>query len=61
VEAFLLFGMGMTLTKEEDIRLKPIRETLYAALGLANDLFSFDREYTEFKESGKLQTLTNAV
>jgi ophiobolin F synthase len=61
VEAVLLFGMGMTLTEEEDIQLDPIRDQCYAALSLANDFFSFDREYTEFKDSGKSQTLRNSV
>jgi geranylgeranyl pyrophosphate synthase len=53
--------MGMTLTKEEDAELAPIRKPCYAALGLANDYFSFDREYAEFQDSGKSQTLTNSV
>lgn len=57
----LLFGMGMTLSEEEDAQLDPIRKLCYAALGLANDYFSFDREYAEFKESGDSQTLTNSV
>ncbi|KAI5376644.1 hypothetical protein J4E82_004590 [Alternaria postmessia] len=61
VEAMLLFGMGVTLTKEEDIQLEQIRKPCYAALGLANDFFSFDREYADFEKSGKSQTLTNAV
>ncbi|CAN9449237.1 unnamed protein product [Alternaria alternata] len=61
VEAMLLFGMGVTLSKEEDIQLEQIRKPCYAALGLANDFFSFDREYADFKKSGKSQTLTNAV
>ncbi|KAI4940773.1 hypothetical protein J4E91_011217 [Alternaria rosae] len=61
VEAMLLFGMGMTLTEDEDHQLEPVREPCYAALGLANDLFSFDREYAEFKDAGMSQTLTNAV
>ncbi|CAN9134015.1 unnamed protein product [Alternaria alternata] len=61
VEAMLLFGMGVTLSKEEDIQLEQIRKPYYAALGLANDFFSFDREYADFEKSGKSQTLTNAV
>ncbi|RYN20222.1 Fusicoccadiene synthase [Alternaria tenuissima] len=61
VEAMLLFGMGVTLSKEEDIKLEQIRKPCYAALGLANDFFSFDREYADFEKSGKSQTLTNAV
>jgi hypothetical protein len=34
---------------------------LYAALGLANDCFSFDREYALYIAFGKQQTLNNAV
>jgi hypothetical protein len=61
MEAMLLFGMGMTLSKEEDAQLDSIRKPCYAALGLANDYFSLDREYTEFQESGESKTLTNSV
>jgi len=57
----LLFGMGMTLTEEEDHQLEPVRKPCYAALSLANDFFSFDREYAEFKNTDTTQTLTNAV
>ncbi|RMZ70974.1 fusicoccadiene synthase [Pyrenophora seminiperda CCB06] len=61
VEAMLLFGMGITLSAEEDAQLDPIRKPCYAALGLANDYFSFDREYAEFQEAGASKTLTNSV
>ncbi|USP73611.1 fusicoccadiene synthase [Curvularia clavata] len=44
VEAMLLFGMGIILSEEEDAELDPIRKPCYAALGLANDYFSFDRD-----------------
>ncbi|KAF3052121.1 hypothetical protein E8E11_010999 [Didymella keratinophila] len=37
VEAMLLFGMDITLTKEEDRHLESVRKPCYAALGLAND------------------------
>jgi hypothetical protein len=56
----MLFGMGMTLTKEEDAELKDIVYPCYAALGLANDYFSFDREYEELQQS-EAKSLTNAV
>jgi hypothetical protein len=56
----MLFGMGMTLAKEEDAELKDIVYPCYAALGLANDYFSFDREYSELQKSGA-KSLTNAV
>ena len=58
----MLWGMGMQLTQEEDRQLAPIIQPCFAALGLANDYFSFDREYDEFKQSGRAATnLTNAV
>lgn len=53
--------MGMTLSEEEDAQLEHIRKPCYAALGLANDYFSFDREYAEFQGSGQSQTFTNSV
>jgi hypothetical protein len=61
VEALMLFGMGMTLSPAEDILLAPLRYPCYAALGLANDYFSFDREYALYIRSGRRQTLSNAV
>jgi hypothetical protein len=60
VEAVMLFGMGMTLTKEEDDSLRDVVQPCFAALGLANDYFSFDKEYEEFTKSGST-TFTNAV
>jgi hypothetical protein len=56
----MLFGMGMKLTEEEDAQLENVVHPCFAALGLANDYFSFDREYEEFKNS-KATSLTNAV
>jgi hypothetical protein len=56
----MLFGMGMQLTKEEDEQLAPVVRPCFAALGLANDYFSFDREWEEFSKSGA-STLTNSV
>jgi ophiobolin F synthase len=60
LEALLLFGMGVTLTEEEDAKLEPIRRPCFIAIGLANDYLSFDREYLELESAG-LQTLNNAV
>jgi hypothetical protein len=61
VEALTLFGMGMTLSPTEDALLAPFRHPCHAALGLANDYFSFDREYALYIHSGRRQTLSNAV
>lgn len=60
-EALLLFGMGITLTEEEDRRLESARNSSYAAIGLTNDFLSFDREYDEFQASGQSQIFMNAV
>jgi hypothetical protein len=57
----MLFGMSITLSPTEDKLLTPFRYPCYAALGLANDYFSFDREYALYIKSGKRKTLTNAV
>jgi hypothetical protein len=43
----MLFGMGMTLTDEEDEQLSNIIWPCYASLALANDYFSFEKEWDE--------------
>lgn len=46
----MLFGVGIQLTEDDDKCLKQVVEPAYAALGLANDFFSFDKEYAEHLE-----------
>ncbi|EUC50502.1 hypothetical protein COCMIDRAFT_82073 [Bipolaris oryzae ATCC 44560] len=60
-ESLALFGMGLVLTEEEEAILDPIRRPWYRALTLANDYFSFEREYLELIESKELKTIKNAV
>ena len=60
VDKLMLFGMGMTLSRDELAQLAPITRPCYAALGLANDYFSFDVEYEVFKRS-PAKTMTNAT
>ncbi|KAK5124909.1 hypothetical protein LTR85_001099 [Meristemomyces frigidus] len=60
VEAIMLFGMGETLSSDEDAQLASIVAPCFAALGLANDYFSFDRELAELQESEE-SSMTNAV
>lgn len=58
------FGMGILLTKEEEEILAPITKPCFAALGLANDFYSFDIEWKEFQEKllhEKSPTMTSAV
>lgn len=44
------FGMGILLTPEEEEITYPIVKPCYAALGLANDYFSFDVEWEEYQQ-----------
>jgi hypothetical protein len=53
--------MGITLSNEDDTHLSSIRKPCFAALGLANDYFSFDREYAELRKSGTSRPLLNLV
>jgi hypothetical protein len=56
------FGMGIIVTSEEEESLASIVKPCYAALGLANDYFSFDVEWEELQadDSGK-RTMINLV
>lgn len=56
----MLFGMGLALSEEEDSLLADIVRPCYASLALANDYFSFDREWEEAQLEGT-ERLTNAV
>ncbi|KAK4120553.1 terpenoid synthase [Parathielavia appendiculata] len=61
VESTMLFGMGMTLTLEEDALLADIIRPCYASLALANDYFSFDREWAEAQRKPGAAKPINAV
>jgi hypothetical protein len=57
----MLFGMGMTLNKEEDAVLVDVVRPCYASLALANDYFSFDREWAEAQSKPGASKPINAV
>ncbi|KAJ5202050.1 uncharacterized protein N7498_006713 [Penicillium cinerascens] len=64
VDSVMRFGMGIVLTKEEENRTASIARSCYAALGLANDYYSFDIEWKEFQQEKSAEgtsTMTNAV
>ncbi|OQE94690.1 hypothetical protein PENNAL_c0003G09066 [Penicillium nalgiovense] len=64
VDAIRRFGMGITLTLEEEETIAPIVRPCFGALGLANDYYSFDIEWEEFQETYRADsshTMTNAV
>ncbi|PWY67090.1 geranylgeranyl pyrophosphate synthase [Aspergillus sclerotioniger CBS 115572] len=62
VDTLMRFGMDINLTPDEEELVAPIVKPCYAALGLANDYFSFDVEWGEFqKEDSDRKAMTNAV
>ncbi|KAK4198536.1 isoprenoid synthase domain-containing protein [Triangularia verruculosa] len=64
VEATMLFGMGLTLPNHSKPWFDETTRPCFASLALANDYFSFDREYAEFCLKGreeKGEKLINAV
>ncbi|KAL3457458.1 isoprenoid synthase domain-containing protein [Aspergillus heterothallicus] len=61
VDMLMRFGMGILLTAEEQETIAPLVKPCYAALGLANDYFSFDIEWEEFQREEDKTTMTNAV
>lgn len=56
----MLFGMGMTLTQQEDAQLACIIRPCFAALELTNDYFPFDREMEDAQSSTLINPLTKA-
>ncbi|KAI9376024.1 isoprenoid synthase domain-containing protein [Aspergillus egyptiacus] len=60
VDTLMRFGMGILLTPDEQKCIEPIVKPCYAALGLANDYFSFDIEWEEFQTEKEKSTMTNA-
>ncbi|KAL4746901.1 hypothetical protein BDW72DRAFT_206953 [Aspergillus terricola var. indicus] len=61
VDMLMRFGMGILLSKDEQKMIEPLVKPCYAALGLANDYFSFDIEWEEFQRERDKTTMTNAV
>ncbi|KAF7586323.1 hypothetical protein BBP40_009070 [Aspergillus hancockii] len=62
VDTLMRFGMGIMLTGEEINTVASIVKPCYAALGLANDYFSFDAEWKEFNQvQFDKGAMTNAV
>ncbi|KAK5938994.1 hypothetical protein PMZ80_008301 [Knufia obscura] len=60
VDKHMCFGMGIVLDEQELHQVGDIAHAAYAALGLANDYFSFDVEYGEFQQNDK-KAMTNVV
>lgn len=60
VDKHMCFGMGIVLDEEELKEVREIARAAYAALGLCNDIFSFDIEFEDFQRTKK-EAMTNIV
>ncbi|KAH6640242.1 isoprenoid synthase domain-containing protein [Chaetomium tenue] len=60
-EALMLFGLGVTFTAGEDALLAHITQPCYASFALANDYFSFDREWADTQSKPGAPKPINAV
>lgn len=47
MDAFLMFGMALTISDDEMGLIEEAREHAYTALALSNDHFSWQKEYDE--------------
>lgn len=61
----MAFGMGVYMPREDQERVKDVTALGHAALGLANDYFSFDREFSEreqeIRDGSEPGPMVNAV
>jgi ophiobolin F synthase len=55
------FGIGFALSQEERQSVAHITQSMYAAMVLVNDLYSWDVEYSNYLRKGKSLPLTNTV
>ncbi|KAE8555445.1 hypothetical protein EYB25_000141 [Talaromyces marneffei] len=55
------FAMGLTISSDEAERANNITDPAYATLALANDYFSWEKEYIEFKENSTSEDMANAI
>ena len=53
--------MGLTISPDEAEKANNITEPAYATLALANDFFSWEKEYTEFKQNPTSEDMANAI
>lgn len=53
--------MGLTISPDEAERANNITDPAYATLALANDYFSWEKEYIEFKQNSSSDDMANAI
>jgi hypothetical protein len=61
MDAFLIFGMALTISDDEMGMIEEAREQAYTALALSNDYFSWQKEYDEWCKTRKAGGVGNAV
>lgn len=57
----ITFAMGLTISPDEAERANNITDPAYATLALANDFFSWEKEYIEFKQNPTSDDMANAI
>ena len=57
----LTFAMAITISEEETELSKEITRPAFVTLGLTNDFFSWQKEYDEFLQNEKADSMANAV
>ena len=53
--------MALTITENEREVLRPVAAPAYASIALANDFFSWQKEYDDFKNQSESKYMVNAV
>lgn len=57
----ITFAMGLTISPDEAEKANNITDPAYATLALANDYFSWEKEYIEFKQNPTSDDMANAI
>ncbi|KAF3400488.1 Ophiobolin F synthase [Talaromyces pinophilus] len=57
----ITFAMGLTISPDEAEKANKITDPAYATLALANDYFSWEKEYIEFKQNPTSDDMANAI
>ena len=53
--------MALTISEDEISLIRPIAAPAYASIALANDFFSWQKEYDDFKQQSTSSYMVNAV
>ena len=57
----IVYAMALTISEEERNLIRPVAALAYASVALVNDIFSWQREYDDFKHQSETQYMANAI